>query len=176
MEVEYTFTHRGTTVTDRIRSADYTFTMQPEGTPDDLIAPFDTAMDKLVRQSVVFRSKDKSPVLEFRGRPQFDLLESKHSPSVMWKDAKGKWDGLVCPQWHVTQALLVDLCFEVELHDVKTKKVYACDAAVRLKGETQWNYLMPRDAIAFAKDRPAGDVQVQVVLKPSRKWRCTTRR
>jgi hypothetical protein len=61
----------------------------------------------------------------------------------------------------------VDLCFDVEIHDVKTGKIFPADPIIVRKGEPGSGYLMPRDVRAFAGDRDSF-VAIKVVRRASR--------
>jgi hypothetical protein len=62
-----------------------------------------------------------------------------------------------------------DLCFDVEINDVKAGKTYAADPiCVRAPtSQMRKGYIYPREFRAFAADRE-GFVIVKVVMKPSR--------
>ena len=174
LEVSYEFTHRGRKQTGRLRSPEFAFTMVPADTPDDLIAPKDAATDWLVRKSFRFAERETAfnPPVPRPGGP-FEPDRSPRRPQITWEGPGGKRGGLATVCWNVAAPLPVDLCFEVELHDQKTGKVYPCDPLVMRKGQAHWGYVCPRDAVGFARGR-GGVVPVKVVLRPSRKVALTS--
>ena len=79
-----------------------------------------------------------------------------------------KWAGIHVPIWEVWQGIDVDLCFDVEIHDVKTGKIYPADPVSVHRGQRSRGYLYPHNSPeGFAKGRD-GFVAVKVVFKPSR--------
>lgn len=172
LETEYTFTHRGTTKTGRVRSCDFTFTMIAADAPDDLVALDDAATDRLVRGALKFAEKESSVNPPQPGNG-FPVPLDERRPQVTWEMAPGRRAGLGAIFWKVSRPLPVDLCFEVTLVEPKTGKVWPCDPLILKKGEAIWGYFSPRDAIALARGR-VGEVPVKVVLKPSRKMALST--
>jgi hypothetical protein len=174
LEVSYEFSHGGRKQSGRLRSAEFTFTMAPADTPDDLIAPNDAATDRLVRKSLRFAERESAfnPPIPRPGDP-VEPDRPPRRPQITWEGPGGKRCGLSTVCWNVAAPLPVDLCFEVELHDQKTGKVFPCDPLVLRKGEAHWGYVCPRDAVGFARGR-TGEVPVKVVLKPSRKVALTS--
>jgi hypothetical protein len=169
LEVSYEFTHRGSKRTGRLRSPEFAFTMVAADTPDDLIAPKDAATDRLVRKALRFAERETAfnPPTPRPG-DGFEPAHSPRRPQITWEAPGGKRAGLATVLWNVSTPLPVDLCFEAELHDQKTGKVYPCDPLILRKGKAQWGYISPRDAVGFARGR-TGEVPVRVVLRPSRK-------
>lgn len=163
-EVEYEFTHRGEARKGKLRSKDFVFEMVPADTPDALVAPADKTTDEAVRTA--FRIGETEDDLLDAPRPFFRTdgwpPADPWRPQVTWEG-----NGLHVPLWKLTRPLPVDLCFAVEIHDVKTGKVYPGDEIVVRKGETRYGYFTPRDVHAFAAGR-TGFVPVRVVLKASR--------
>jgi hypothetical protein len=173
MEMEYEFTQQGRKHTGRLRSRDFTFTVVPADTPDDLVAPADADTDRLVRQALRFAERE-SAVNGPATPPGFGLpLEPERSPQVWWQGPGGARAGLATLYWGVAQPLPVDLCFEVAVEDQKTGKVWPCDSLVLRQGQKSWGYIVPRDPQAFARGR-TGDVPVKVVLRASRKTALTS--
>lgn len=153
-EVEYQFTHKGETRRATLRSPEFAFSVVAPEPGNDLIAPTNAALAKLVRDKLLFLEVGSAPLDGWR-------------PQVTWEDPKGKQRGLHVPEWWAPQPLPVDLCFDVGLRDLATGKTYPCDALVLKKGETARGYFTPRDARAFCKDRE-GFVEVEIELQPSR--------
>jgi hypothetical protein len=169
LEVEYEFTHRGRKQAGRLRSPEFAFTVVPADTPDDLIAPQDDATDRLVRKALRFAERERP----FNPPGPFEPGRPPRRPQITWEGPGGKCCGLATVCWNVATPLPLDLCFEVELHDQKTGKVYPCDPLVMRKGQAHWGYVCPRDAVGFARGRE-GVVPVKVVLRPSRKVALTS--
>jgi hypothetical protein len=174
MEVSYEFTHHGGKRTGRLRSPEFAFTMVSADTPDDLVAPQDDATERLVRKALRFAERESAfnPPVPRPGDP-FEPDRSPRRPQITWEGPGGGRAGIAAVYWNLAVALPVDLCFEVELHDLKTGKVYPCDPLVMRKGQAHWGYVSPRDAVGFALGR-TGVVPVRVVLKPSRKVALTS--
>src|SRR5262249_28989923 len=103
----------------------------------------------------------------------FEPARHPRRPQITWEGPGGKRCGLATVCWDLAAPLPVDLCFEVELHDQTTDKVYPCDPLVLRKGQAHWGYVSPRDVVGFARDRK-GAVPVKVVLRPSRKVALTS--
>jgi hypothetical protein len=155
--MEYEFTQRGQRRKGEIRSKDSTFEVVSADTPDELLGAKTIVTENLVR--VGFSIKGVSR-LDFRPRQELQ-------PQVSWDISPGKGAGLRCLEWEVRTPLTVDLCYEVEIHDLKAGKVYAADPICVTGDATARGYIYPRDVRAFAKDRD-GLVSVKAVLKPSR--------
>lgn len=163
-EVEYDFTHQDKKHSGKVRSPEFTFTVAPPAPSNDLIAPTTAALGKQVRQALHILEHSGPPENAVRlGGMPIDWWQ----PQVAWEDPGGKRRGLHVPEWWVKEPLPVDLCFDVEIHDLQTGKRYACDALVLKKGETSRGYFTPRDARAFCKDRD-GFVEIEIELQPSR--------
>ena len=143
--------------------------MVDAATPDALIAPQAMEMDALVRDS--FRLTETEGPIDIRSSwdapPGNELVPDPWSPQITWKVASGKAYGLHLPLWKVTQALPVDLCFEVEIHDVKTGEVFPGDPIVVRRGQTRAGYFSLRPEPEFAGSR-SGFVPIKIVLKASR--------
>lgn len=172
LELEYTFTHQGHKQTGSLRSRDFAFTMVPADTPDDLVASADPATDRLVSTALRFTDHDPTQSNLPRG-PFAPPVAEVRRPQITWAGPKGTRCGIAVPCWQVTQALPVDLCFEVVLREEKTGKVHPCDPLVLRRGAAHMGYFCPRDAVGFARGR-TGTVGVKVVLKPSRKVALTS--
>lgn len=153
-EVEYEFTHKGTKRRATVRSPEFAFSVVAAAPDNDLIAPTNAALAKLVRRKLL--------ILEIGGAP----LDGWR-PQIAWEEPKGKQRGLHVPEWWVAEPLPVDLCFDVALRDLTTGKSYPCDALVLKKGETARGCFTPRDARGFCKGRD-GFVDVEIELQPSR--------
>jgi hypothetical protein len=173
LEMEYEFTHRGAKHRGRLHSRDFYFTIVSAGAPDDLAAPADPALVRLVRKALRFAKQGSDS-----GDESEELWETCESvwrvrqPHINWAEAVGQPGDPAAVAWKVAEPLPVDLCFEASLQDLKTGKVYRCDPLVLSKGATGSGYFRPRDAAAFARGKP-GDAGVQVVLTPSRKMALT---
>jgi hypothetical protein len=141
-------------------------------TPDDLIAPRSDALTKQVRSKFTVRESEHDPK-RFTGYQPGTLpaqgAEHHWYPQVTWDVKPGVRAGIHCPVRMMTGALPdVDLCFEAEIHDIKTGTVYPADpVVVRRNQHVERSWIVPRDVRAFAKGRD-GFVTVKVVLKPSR--------
>ncbi|HKB00674.1 MAG TPA: hypothetical protein VKD90_00580 [Gemmataceae bacterium] len=165
--MEYEIVQRGERRKGEIRSKDSTFEVVTADTPDDLIAPRSEALTKQVRANFVIREGEVD-VRIFTGytvRPHG--VEYDWSPQVTWQAKPGVMAGIHCPVRLLSAPLDVDLCFDAEIHDVKTGTVYPADPVIVRAGEAGRSWIVPRDVRAFAKGRD-GFVPVKVVLKPSR--------
>jgi hypothetical protein len=149
-----------------VRSREFAFLVGPAALPNDLVAPTNGALAKLVREALVIvehRGPENDPFIVDGGGLRIDWWQ----PQITWEGNKGKRRGLHVPEWTLSKRLAVDLCFEVTLRDVKSGKSFAGDPLVVPKGQTTLGYFSPRDARAFAKDRD-GFVAVEIDLQPSR--------
>jgi hypothetical protein len=169
--MEYEFTQNGQKRNGEVRSKDSTFEVLPADTPDDLIAPKSEALTKQVRAGFIILESEYDP-RRFTGVQPGTLpaqgAEYDWSPQVTWETGPDTRAGLHCPVRLIAEPLPeVDLCFEAEIHDVKTGTVYPSDPVVVRAGEVARSWVVPRDVRAFAKGRD-GFVTVKVVLKPSR--------
>jgi len=164
--LEYEFTQRGEKRKGEIRSKESSFEVVSADTPDTLVAPSSEKMSKAVRHSLRVR-EPKSIEQLFDGTPREAMMSDPEPPQVSWESAAGRRASLHCPVWELTTPLDVDLCFDVEIHDVKTGKVYPADAILVRRGQKSKGYIYPREVRAFANDN-AGTVKVKVLLKPSR--------
>jgi hypothetical protein len=185
--MEYEFTQNGQKRMGEIRSKESTFEIVAGDTPDDLLAAKSKEMSQLVREALSIRSYEGEvptggafvvgrqqplPV----GFPASD--DALWPPHVTWEVDKVTRAGIHCPVWELKRTLPVDLCFDVEIRDVKTGKSYPADPIV-LIGHTAGpfdplsivgpnrGYVVPRNPQEFAKGRE-GFVAVKIVLKPSR--------
>jgi hypothetical protein len=174
--MEYEFTHRGEKRNGEIRSAESSFVVTSADTPDDLIAPKSDALIKRVSETFAVRENDYDPKA-FTGYQLGTLpaqgAENSWYPQVTWKTSPIDFAGLHCPVRMMKGPLTdVDLCFEAEIHDLKTGTVYPADPIVVRRGQhVDRSWIVPRDVRAFAKNREGfveGFVKVKVVLTPSR--------
>jgi hypothetical protein len=166
--LDYEFTHRGEKRTGEIRSPTSSFEVVSADTPDDLIAPRSDSQFKRVKTAL--ETVRAPPPRE----PAIGIGIGSPSPSesdvvqVNWElTPGGKRTGLTCPRWDIRTPLDVDLCFDVEIHDVKTGRVFPAEPILLRKGESGSGNLVPQDVHAFAGDRE-GPVTVKIVRKPSR--------
>lgn len=168
--LDYEFTQRGEKRKGSIRSKDSMFEVVSADTPDDLIAPRSEELTKQVRGRFAVRESEHDPK-KFTGLQVGTLpaqgAEHHWYPQVTWEVSKGVRAGVHCPVRFVTQPLDVALCFDAEIHDLKTGTVYPADPIVVRAQEIGHNWIVPKDVRAFAKGRE-GFVAVKVVLKPSR--------
>jgi len=165
--VQYSFTHRGVKRQGQVRSRDFTFAIAAAA-QDDLQAPADPAHDALLQKVFSIRAheyeeQDKALII---GRGE-DLRVDPWQPQVTWKNAAGRTAGIHVPVWKLSQALPVDLCFEVELRDKRTGQTFKGDGLIAKRGKIGQGYFTPRDARAFAAGRD-GFVEVELRLTPSR--------
>jgi hypothetical protein len=176
--MEYEFTQNGQKRKGEIRSKESTFEIVAANTPDDLIAPKSKETTKLVREALVLMSHPEPADVPIGPNLNPQLIAPDLSPQVTWPVDKNTWAGLHCPEWELKRSLPVDLCFDVEILDVKTGKRYAADPIV-LIGQTTGpynplsivgpnrGYIVPRNPQEFAKGRE-GFIPIKIVLKPSR--------
>jgi len=165
--LEYELNHKGEKQTGAIRSPMSSFEVLSADTPNNLIASRSEARLKRVKTALeaVRAPPPSEPAARIGIESRFQLeTEVVH---VSWDVAGGKRAGLVCPRWDIRTPLDVDLCFDVEIHDVKAGKVFPAEPIVLRKGESGSGYVIPQDVRAFAKDRE-GPVTVKIVRRPSR--------
>src|SRR5262245_28323494 len=117
--LEYEFTHRGERRTGEIRSPTSSFEVVSADTPDDLIAPRSDAQFKRIKSALetVRAPPPREPASGIGIQPP--SLPESEVVHVSWEAAPGKRSGLTCPHWDIRTPLDVDLCFDVEIHDVK---------------------------------------------------------
>ena len=164
--MEYEYTQRGVKRKGEIRSESSIFEVVSANTPDDLIAP--KSEDRLKRVKTALELVRSPPPHEVPvGVVDVRSLAAPDEVHVSWETPSGKRAGLSCIHWEIRTPLDVDLCFAVEIHDVKTGKAFPADSIVVPKGQRGSGYIMPRDVRAFAADRE-GIVAVKVVRTPSR--------
>jgi hypothetical protein len=169
--MEYEFTQNGQKGRGEIRSKDSTFEVLPADTPDDLVATKSEALTKQVRARFVVRESEYDP-RRFTGFQPGTLpaqgAEYDWSPQVTWETGPGTRAALHCSVRLISDPLPdVDLCFDAEIHDVKSGTVYPARPVVVRAGQTSRDFIVPNDVQAFARGRD-GFVTVKVVLKPSR--------
>jgi hypothetical protein len=176
--MEYEFTQNGQKRKGEIRSKESTLEIVAADTPDELVAPKSRETAKLVREALVLMSHPEPADVQIGPNLNIQGMAPDFSPQVTWQVDKNTRAGLHCPEWELKRTLPVDLCFDVEIRDVKTGKAYPADPIV-LIGHTAGpfdplsivgpnrGYIVPRNAQEFAKGRE-GFVWVKVVLKPSR--------
>jgi hypothetical protein len=164
--LDYEFTHNGETRKGSIRSPDSTFEVVGADTPDDLIAPKSDELIKQVRTA--FRIQETEEPAAERQRTGERGLADWWRPQMEWT-ANGKRRGIHGPVWRLASPLDVDLCFEVEIRDVATGKVFPSEPIiVPRKYVVRRGYVLPvNDPHEFARDRD-GFVTVRVKLTPSR--------
>src|SRR5262245_51304332 len=163
--MEYEFTQRGEKRKGTMRSKESTLEVFADR-GDDLIAPRDEEVRKYVLRSLRTRELEHEPEKE-EGPLIRQPLGNPWEPQVRWQVGKDKWAGIHVPVWEVWQGIDVDLCFDVEIHDVKTGKVYPADPICVHRGQRSRGYLCPRDLEGFAKGRD-GFATVKIVFRPSR--------
>ncbi|GEM_PF-3318632 len=158
-EVEYAFTHQGSKHQGKVHALEIDFAVGPAVLANDLIAPTDAALAKLVRAAL--------RIHDYQGQDGRGKVRNPWQPQVTWEESKGKTRGLHVPVWSVKEPLPIDLCFDVTIRDTQTGKLYPGDPLVLHKGKTSRGYFTPRDARAFCKDRD-GFVEVEIDLQPAR--------
>jgi hypothetical protein len=168
--VEYEVKHPGGVQHGKVRSPDYTFEVIPADAPNDLIAAANTAVDEQVKKLFVIREHERDepgagPIIERFPEGRIDPWQ----PQITWTNEAGKPAGLHVPMWKLSQALPVDLCWEVEMREVATGKTWPCDVLIAKRGKIGQGYFTPREARAFCAGR-AGFVDVELRLTPSRAW------
>src|SRR5262249_41099839 len=115
-----------------------------------------------------FRTRELEFEPEKQGPLDREPLGNPWEPQVRWNAGGNKWAGIHVPIWEVWQGIDVDLCFDVEIHDMRTGKVYPSDPICGHRGGRGLGYIYPRNSPeGFAKGRD-GFVAVKVVFKPSR--------
>jgi hypothetical protein len=165
--MEYEFSRDGQKRKGEIRSKDSTFEVVPADTPDHLVAPRSEALTKQVRDKFFIREAEADLRYLTGYSPPGLKAPLDWSPQVTWRTKAGVTAGIHCPVRLLIAPLDVDLCFDAEIHDVKTGTIYPADPVVVRAGEVGRSWIVPRDVQAFAQGRD-GFVTVKVILKPSR--------
>jgi hypothetical protein len=158
-EVEYTINHRAGKHQEKARSPEFAFAVVPAVLADDLIALTDAALAKQIREAL--------HMLDYQGQDGREKVPSPWQPQITWEEPKGITRGLHVPVWVVKEPLIVDLCFDVTIRNVKTGKSYPGDPLVLHKGKTGRGNFSPRDARAFCAEHD-GFLEVEIGLQPSR--------
>ena len=172
--VKFEFAHAGKTVAGSVQSPQYTFEMLPANTPDDLAAPGDAAVEKMIR---AFKFSETAEPAEapnqlrqnFRGQGGIPVAVDWWRPQTTWVGKDGKPNGLHLPCWKQDKALPVDLAFAVSVRIVASGEEFPAGTLVSIKGEADysaWNFYL-KDVVAVTKGL-SGFVPVKIVLKPSR--------
>jgi hypothetical protein len=168
--LEYEFTHHGTKHTGWIKSPEFSFEMVHAAAPDDLIAPPDPQVDQLVRDSLHIAETQKA--LDNWPSSQGISRDDPNSESwgfqYLWESPKGKTHKWHLPVWRVSRPLPIDLCFEVQIQDVKTGKTYEADPVIVPRGKVVSAHFRPLGAIEHFGLTESGLVWVRILLKPSR--------
>ncbi len=176
---EYKFVRDHRTYTGRVRSKTYRFEMLPANTPNDLVAPEDPKIDKLVRGSLQFSETRvevrEGPIMVHRTG---DILPEPDpwSPQITWESGTGQSGSLHMPLWKLTRELPVDLCFEVEFHLQQTGEVIRGTPLVVLKGRKVNGYFSPRGGVSELTKGKGGFIPLKIVLRPSRAMALTDTR
>jgi hypothetical protein len=169
--VEYEVKHPGGVQRGKVRSPDYAFQIIAADAPNDLVAAANTAVDEQVKKLFLIREHDRDepePPIRLDDFPRSDPW----LPQITWTNAAGKTAGLHVPVWKLSQALSVDLCWEVEMRDLGTGKTWPCDVLVAKRGKIGQGYFTPRDVHGFSAGRD-GFVEVELRLTPSRAFALT---
>jgi hypothetical protein len=176
MATRFELIHRGQTVTGSVRSEDFPFEVLPADTPDDLIAPKDAEMEKLVRSALrIAETEESFETQEARNQRMFRGAWPQQEtdwwrPQSMWQEANGL-NSLYVPVWRLEKPLPVDLCFSVTVRIEATGEEYEAYPLVVLKGTTtqglSGGYFMLRGGQDITKGR-TGFIPVRLILRPSR--------
>ena len=166
----YEFVRDNRTYTGRARSKTYQFEMLAADTPNDLVAPGDPKIDKLVRGSLQFsetRVEIRQGPIMVRRTGDMPPEPDPWSPQIIWKSGTGQSGSLHMPLWKLTRELPVDLCFEVEFHLQQTGEVVRGTPLVVLKGKKMNGYFSPRGGVSELTKGKGGFVPLKIVLRPS---------
>lgn len=175
LTTEYALKHQGQWVTVTAASKPYTFEVVSADAPDDLAAKTDAGLDEQVKRSL--RIRDNLPI--FLDRPFNGPIRVEASgeitepagpqPQVTWR--RGKESGsLSLPVWELSEALPVDLCFEVSIQETSNGKLHRASPMVILAGKGGKGfsgYFSPDHCSTFAAGRQ-GKIEVRIILKASR--------
>jgi hypothetical protein len=167
--LQYELTLRARTVKGEIRSPEQRFRVVPADSPDDLAAPHSARLSNEVAKSFeivetgtpkIVPTEPPDPAKLFKADPWY--------PQSSWRVAGDRWASLHSPVWILRNPLSVDLCFDVEIHDLETRKTHqGYSFVVTRDTNVREGAIIPKDIAAFAGDRD-GFVKVKIVLKPSR--------
>ncbi len=181
MVLDYDFMHHGKMLKGSMRSRDSEFEIISSSAPNELIAPKDPKVKKLVEESFEFEETIPTPVfngpLYFSGTnaPVAVKFPDRWDPQMTWKSSSGKQRGVHLPCWKVAQKLPVDLCFKVTILDTKTQERFPCTSIILRKGDVHEYCFLVDDGESFTRGR-SGFISIQVILTPSRELALTSLR
>ena len=126
-------------------SSDFKFEMVPADTPDDLIAPQDEQLDRLVSEALQIAETefelDHPPGYIHLDRFQPDVPDSeKWRPQIRYGENKLGLVSLHVPVWKLAKRLPVDLCFSVEFRIENTDTVIRCNDLLSLANREARGY------------------------------------
>jgi hypothetical protein len=167
--LDYEFEHHGRQIRGRTFSEQYVFAVIDPPPPDDLAAPADPELDKLVHAAFRFgeTENDFKSKGELANRTLAEVQLDPWRPHWRWKDKRGNPAALHTAQWQFNRPLPVDLCFRVDLLDEKTGKSFPCEPIVVHRRSTAAGLFVPRDIHGFVANRD-GFIPIKAVFKASR--------
>jgi hypothetical protein len=139
-------------------------------TPNNLVAPQDPEVDRLLRDALQFSEIRRGGGEQIRLDADGDLWGESDpwEPQITWRSGDGRSASLHMPLWKLTRELPVDLCFAVEIHVGQTGEVYEGYPLVVLAGRQTQGYFSPRESVSNFAQGQEGLVPLKIVLKPSR--------
>ena len=177
LATKYTFTRGNETYRGSYESSEFAFEMVPANTPDDLIAPKDEQLDRLVLEALRIAETDRDlrhppgEVDQSSGRIVLPDNDPWH-PQITWETNKLGVASLHTPVWKLAKRLPVDLCFSVEFRIENTDTAIRCYDLVALadhEGQGYFSTLNFDQLADFLKHADKdGFVSGRLVLKPSR--------
>jgi hypothetical protein len=167
--LDYEFLHHGQTVRGRTLSEEFAFEVIDPPPADNLAAPADPELDKMVHAALRFAEteNDFKPKGELANRTLAEVQLDPWRPHWRWKDNRGNPAALHTAQWQFNRPLPVDLCFRVDLLEEKTGKSFPCELIVVHRRSTAAGLFVPRDIHGFVANRD-GFIAIKAVFKASR--------
>jgi hypothetical protein len=169
IEMSFSFEHGGQRHSGRIKSPPFPFAIVDADLPDDLESAKSPEDEAAVKAAFGVSEPEIATGIAVREPPvpgQEAVERDPWAPQVTWRDGEGQTHGLRTPAWNLKLKLPFALCFEVEVHDKQSGRVYRGSPLSVPAGKSYGGYFMLDATNGFARDR-AGLVPVKVVLQPS---------
>jgi beta-lactamase regulating signal transducer with metallopeptidase domain len=159
VSTDYEITHHGLTFAGTLHSEPVMIEIGAPSLADELAAPASQELEQEVRHALKISSFEN---MSFDGDSP-----SGDQPNVIFLGPVGAGTRLHLPNWKLTEALPVDLCFDVSFQVEESGEIFAGYPLIVLKNTIGEAYLSPLDLRAFAAGRTDA-VPVRILLTPSR--------
>ncbi len=159
VSTDYEITHHGLTFAGTLHSEPVMIEIGAPSLADELAAPASQELEQEVRHALKISSFES---MSFDGDSP-----SGDQPNVIFLGPVGAGTRLHLPNWKLTEALPVDLCFDVSFQVEESGEIFAGYPLIVLKNTIGEAYLSPLDLRAFAAGRTDA-VPVRILLTPSR--------